>query len=214
MPATADEQAVVPPAARLVDWQVTETPVMVGSGVTVIVALADLVVSSTLVAVTTTEFPVLGAVSRPAEVIVPAEAANVTAFEILPVPVTVGVHEVLLPAMIVEDWQATEIAVITGREVRDMVVDPDLVGSATLVAVTVMEDASRERGAVRTPVALIEPIEADQLTAVEKLPAPCTVAAQPVEPPSRSDRAEQLTDTPVTPVVPFEVLTIRLLLVV
>jgi hypothetical protein len=75
VPVTAEEQVVVPLVARLADWQVTVTPVIVGGGVRVIVADPDFVESCTLVAVTRTEVPVFGAVSTPAALIVPAEAA-------------------------------------------------------------------------------------------------------------------------------------------
>ncbi len=167
MPVTAEEQDVLVPATRLLAWQVTATPVMVGRGVSVISADADLVLSCTLVAVMTTEFPVVGAVSTPAGEIAPADAAKVTAFEILPVPVTVGEQVVELPATIVVGRQATDTAVTVGGELSGMVTEPDLVESAVLVAVTVMDDASRDAGAVSTPVELIVPREADQVTADE-----------------------------------------------
>jgi hypothetical protein len=160
-------QVVPPPAVRLVAWQVTETPVMVGSGVSVMTADADLVVSWTLVAVTRTEDPVLGAVRRPAGVIVPADAEKVTDFEMVPVPVTVGEQVVVLPSTIVVAWQATAIEVMTLGSTSPRLTVPLLVGSVTLVAVTEIEGPIRDVGAVRTPVELIEPSEVDQVTADE-----------------------------------------------
>src|SRR5579859_3691588 len=60
-----------------------------------IVATADLVGSWTLVAVMVTEVPVAGAVKAPVEEIVPAEADQVTALEMAPVPVTTSVQVVV-----------------------------------------------------------------------------------------------------------------------
>jgi hypothetical protein len=54
------------------------TPLIVSWGVSVRVAEPDLVGSCVLVAVMVTEDPVLGAVKRPAEVMEPAEADQVT----------------------------------------------------------------------------------------------------------------------------------------
>jgi len=71
----------VAPGAIVVAGQVTVTLLTVGGGVTVTVVVADLVGSWMLVALTMTEVPVVGAVRTPAEVMVPAEADQVTAEE-------------------------------------------------------------------------------------------------------------------------------------
>ena len=52
----------------------------------------------------------------------------------------------------------------------------DLVGSCVLVAVRVVEDP--EVGAVKAPPEVMEPAEADHVTAVDGLPVPATVAPQ------------------------------------
>jgi hypothetical protein len=97
---------------------------MVGSGVRVISADADLVVSCTLVAVTVTELPTFGAVRTPVEVIIPADVAKVTAFEMVPVPTTVGEQVVVDPATIVVAWHATDTEVTALGGVRPRVTDP------------------------------------------------------------------------------------------
>jgi hypothetical protein len=76
----------VPPVATEVLAGVTETEVTLGADpvVTVTVAEADLVVSATLVAVTVAEPAAAGAVNRPARVIVPDEAVQVTAVFVAP----------------------------------------------------------------------------------------------------------------------------------
>jgi hypothetical protein len=59
--------------------QETETEVMVGGSVTVMVAVPDLVAACVEVAVTVTVPAVLGAVKSPKELIVPTLALQVTA---------------------------------------------------------------------------------------------------------------------------------------
>lgn len=74
--------------------QVTVTDVMVPEGVTVRVNVPNFEVSCVEVAVIVTGVleATTGAVNKPAVVIVPALAAQVTAVLKLPVPVTVAVH--------------------------------------------------------------------------------------------------------------------------
>jgi len=79
--------------------------------------------------VTATEDPVVGAVKTPAEVIVPADAVKVTAFEKLLVPVTAGVHVVVLPARTGAGAQESDTPVMVGVWMNDTVYVPDLVGS-------------------------------------------------------------------------------------
>ncbi len=74
-----------------------------------------------------------------------------------------------------------------------MVVDADLVESCVLVAVMVA--AVPVVGAVNTPAELMVPAEADQETAEEKLPVPCTGAEQVVLPPCTRLFARQETAT-------------------
>lgn len=74
-------QEVELPATSVVTGQATVTPLMVGSGVTVTVAVADLVESSTLTAFTVTDVPVVGAVRTPLALMDPAVVDQVTAEE-------------------------------------------------------------------------------------------------------------------------------------
>jgi hypothetical protein len=86
LPCTVAVNWAVPPGATEVVAGVTETEVTLGADpvVTVTVAEADLVVSATLVAVTVAEPAAAGAVNRPAGVIVPDEAVQVTAVFVAP----------------------------------------------------------------------------------------------------------------------------------
>jgi hypothetical protein len=86
LPCTVAVNWAVPPVATEVVAGVTETEVTLGADpvVTVTVAEADLVVSATLVAVTVAEPAAAGAVNRPAGVIVPDEAVQVTAVFVAP----------------------------------------------------------------------------------------------------------------------------------
>jgi len=122
-------QVVALPAARVLAPQAMETLVMVGSGVSVMTAEADFDVLATLVAVTVTDDPVEGAVRTPAGVMLPAVADHVTAFEIVPVVVTVGVQVVLAVSMMLVDEQATETAVTAFGAFSARVTEPDFVGS-------------------------------------------------------------------------------------
>ena len=74
-------QVIDLPATTVVAGQVTVTPLIVGGGMTVTVAVEDLVGSWTLVALTVIDVPVVGAVRTPVEVIEPPEADQVTAEE-------------------------------------------------------------------------------------------------------------------------------------
>jgi hypothetical protein len=143
------------------------TPVIVGSGVSVMTAEADFAGFATLVAVTVTDVPVDGAVRTPAEVMDPPEVVKVTAFEMVPVLATVGVQVVLLPSTRVVAWHTSERPVMAAAGVSEMLSEPDFVGSVTLVAVTVSAVACVLKGAVSTPVVLIVPSEVDQVTAEE-----------------------------------------------
>ncbi len=90
-------------------------------------------------------------------------------------------------------WQETDRLVIEIAGWSAMVVEADLVGSCTLVAFTVT--AVPVIGAVRLPFGAIAPADADQLTAGEKAPVPCTGAVQAVLPPCMMLWAWQATDT-------------------
>jgi len=67
------------PVCTDVGLQETETEVMVGTAVTVTVAVPHMVVSCVEVAVMVTEPALLGAVNSPKELIVPALAPQLTA---------------------------------------------------------------------------------------------------------------------------------------
>ena len=104
------------------------------TAVTVTVAEADLVVSATLVAVTVTLPAVAGAVKSPPVVMLPALAVQVTAGLLL--PVTVAVNCCVAPVISEAVAGAMETETTTGA-VTVTVAAADLVGSATLVALTV-----------------------------------------------------------------------------
>jgi len=165
VPVTVEAQVVVPLATTVVAWQTTDTPVIVGSGVMLTTAEADLAVFCTLVAVTVTAEPVVGAVRTPFDVMLPLEADHVTALEKLPVPVTGAVQATVLPARTLPVPQDTEMLEIVAEGVTGRTTEDDLVESCTLVAVTVTEVPLL--GAVSTPAGVIEPAEADHVTADE-----------------------------------------------
>jgi hypothetical protein len=101
---------------------------------TVTVAEADLVVSAALVAVTVSVPPVLGAVYKPLEEIVPPVADQVTA--VFAVPVTMAVNCCVRPVS--SEAEVGEIVIETnGAALTVTVAEADLVVSAALVAVTV-----------------------------------------------------------------------------
>ena len=125
---------------------VTEVTVGVG-GATVTVTLADpdLVVSATLVAVTVSVPAFVGAVYAPDGVIVPSTAFHVTAlFEA--VPCTLAAKDSVPPTIEEATAGVTVTEVTAGPagaglgadgEVTVTTAEADLVGSATLVAVTI-----------------------------------------------------------------------------
>lgn len=167
VPVTEEAQLVVELAHTVDAAQVTDTPVIVGSGVTATTVDADFAGFATLVAVTVTEVPVVvaGAVNRPFAEIVPPDTVHVTALEKLPVPVTGAVQVVVLLAARLVTPQAMETPVTVELGATATTTDADLVGSCVLVAVTVTEVPLV--GAVRTPVGLIVPADAAQFTAEE-----------------------------------------------
>jgi len=130
--------------------------------VTETVALADLVVSATLVAVTVTLVPAATPTrdKSPEVEIVPADVVQVTA--VLELPVTVAVNCSVPPEA--TDAEVGEMVTLTPEAEADtvMLVVPDLVVSCVLVAVIVTVAALE--GAVKTPALVIEPADADQVT--------------------------------------------------
>ncbi len=167
VPVTEEAQLAVELAHTVEAEQTTETPVMVASGVMATTVEADFAGFATLVAVTVTEVPVVvaGAVNRPFPEIVPADAVHVTALEKLPVPVTGAVQVVVLLAarLVAPQAMETPVTVAAGAMVRE--IDPDLVVSWALVAVTVTEVPVV--GAVSTPAEVMAPADAVQFTAEE-----------------------------------------------
>ena len=152
----------------------------VGAAVIAIVAIPTLVGSATLVAVTTDVPAVAGAVYTPAAEMLPVEACHVTARFVV-VPLTTAKNESVPPAAV--DTLAGVIATeVTPDPVGGLLgvvdatvttADADLVGSATLVAVTVPVPA--DVGAVYTPVAETDPIVDVHCTALLVV-VPCTAA--------------------------------------
>jgi len=180
VPCTLALNCRVVPSVVEVEAGDTVTDVIVGFGVgagaavTITTAEADLVVSATLVAVTVAVPALAGAVYSPEGVMLPSEADQVT--DLLDVdPWTEAVKESVPPvADLAETGEmVTEVtagpggggfglglgfgatATVTGAEA-------DRVGSATLVAVTTPVPAVA--GAVNSPVDVIVPIVADQVT--------------------------------------------------
>ncbi|HEX4311460.1 MAG TPA: hypothetical protein VHZ25_15610 [Acidobacteriaceae bacterium] len=140
-------------------------------------AVPDFDGSSVLVALTVTLAAAAGAVNSPAELIDPPEADQVTALLKLPVPCTVALHCEVAPAVTVEGEQVTDTEEIIGSAAACTVIVavPDFEVSSVLVALTVTLAAAA--GAVKSPAELIDPPpETDQVTAVLKLPVPCTLA--------------------------------------
>jgi hypothetical protein len=146
----------------LVGETATETPVL-----TVTVALAFLVESAELAAVTVTVVLLLtvGAVNNPPLEIEPAVADQVTA--VLVVPWTVAVNCCVLPdpTLALVGETATVIAGVTVTDALAF-----LVVSAALVAVTVTLVLLLTEGAVNSPLLETEPAVADQVTDVLVVP--------------------------------------------
>ena len=143
----------------------------------VIAALADLVPSATLVAVTVTACCAVilaGAVYSPVLLTVPTLGFTLQVTAVLPEPpVTVAVNCCVWPAARVAVAGLRETFTGASRVTAALAV---LVASATLVAVTVMVCcAVMLAGAVYKPVLLTAPILALQVTAVLPEP-PVTVA--------------------------------------
>lgn len=129
------------------------------------VAVPDFVASSVLVAVTVTDPAAPGAVNKPLESIMPPLAVQLTVELKLPVPCTVAVHCEVAFVGIVDGLHATPTEEIFGGLdpiATITVAVPDLLESSVLVAVTVTVAA--EFGAVRTPLALMDPLLAVHVT--------------------------------------------------
>ncbi len=129
------------------------------------VAEADLVGSWTLVAVTTSDAPVEGAVRTPAGVMDPAEADQVTAGDGLLTPTAVAAQGIDLLTGIIVAKQASSTLETFADCVSAMLAVAYLVGSCLLAALTVTDVPVA--GAVSTPPTVIEPAEVDQVTAEE-----------------------------------------------
>ena len=136
-----------------------------GGGVTVTDAVAHLLVSATLVAVTTTFEVTLmaGATSKPF-VMLPSEVVQVT-------PVLLVLLTVALNCKVPEEATVAvvgEIVTDTGAPgaVTDTDTLADLVESATLVAVTVTFVLAVTAGAVNKPALVMLPEDAVHVTAV------------------------------------------------
>lgn len=116
----------------------TETEFTTGAA-TVMVAVADLVVSATLVAVTVAVPAVEDAVKRPELLMVPEEVFQVT--DLLVVPPCMETASWSVPPVSTEaDAGDTEIEdTATGAAVTVTLAEEDLVASTALVAVTVAE---------------------------------------------------------------------------
>jgi hypothetical protein len=134
---------------------------LTATGVSETVSVADFVGSLLLVAVTVAEAVVtgVGAMYRPAALIEPAEAVQVTP-ALTRSLVTVAAKAWLAPATNVAGVGVTETAI----GISVIVAVAALVGSVLLVAVIVAEVATTGAGAVYTPAEVIEPVEAVQVT--------------------------------------------------
>ena len=133
-------------------------------GVTVSMAWADFVLSATLVAVIVAVVvdTTLGAVNRPLGETVPLEADQVTAvFEAL---LTVAENCCVSPEARLAEVGVMEIET-AGSGLIETEARALLVGSATLVAVTVTLAGDAALGAVNRPLEEIVPVEASQVTA-------------------------------------------------
>ena len=156
LPSEADQVTAV------FETLVGETETLTG-GITETVALADLVLSATLVTVTTTEVVAVttGAVNNPVEETLPADAVQVT--EVFEVFETVAPN-CWVPAEVTFATVGV-IEMLTGG-MTETVALADLVLSATLVAVTTTEVVEVTTGAVNRPVEETLPAEAVHVTEV------------------------------------------------
>jgi hypothetical protein len=136
-----------------------------GAGaLTVMMAVADLVVSATLVAVIVAVPEVAAAVKSPDALIVPDEVFHVTDL-LAALPCTAAVS-CSVAAVFTEPLAGETETEDTAGAAAEMVTvaEADFVGSATLVAV--MTAAPVFAGAVKRPAEEIVPVEAVQVTAV------------------------------------------------
>lgn len=156
VPCTLAVNCCVARARMLTVLGATEIEVTVGA-LTVTVAEAVFVLSATLVAVTVTLPAAAGAVSRPALVIVPAEADHVTAL-LATVPCTVALNCWVAPIWMLAVAGETEIEVTVGA-VTVTVAVAVFVGSAKLVTVIVAVPGVAP--AVKRPAEFIVPELAD-----------------------------------------------------
>jgi hypothetical protein len=121
---------------------------------------------------------VAAAVNRPAFVIVPEDTDHVTVLFVT-FPCTVALN-CSVPLVSIDPVAGVTLTEFTTGAATVMVAVPDLVASATLVAVTVI--VALLAGAVSKPVAEIVPAEAFQVT-VLFVTVPCTVAVNCCVPP-------------------------------
>jgi hypothetical protein len=173
VPVTVAESWRVAPVRIVPVAGETETPLATGAA-TVTVVLADFVVSATLVALTVIVPADAGAVSKPAAVMVPPVADQVTVL-LVTVPCTAALNCCVAPVRIDGFAGEMETEFTTGGAGAEtvMVAMADFVASAALVAVTVAVPAVVP--AVKRPFALIVPDEVFQVTALFVV-VPCTVA--------------------------------------
>lgn len=139
VPATVAANCTVAPVRADAGEGETVTLFTIGGALTVTVAVADLVLSALLVAVIVAVPALEAAVKKPAEVIVPVVAFQVTDLSVM-VPCTEALNCAVAPVRTAAE--AGEIAMevtagVAGATMTVTVEEADLVESATLVAVTV-----------------------------------------------------------------------------
>jgi hypothetical protein len=138
----------------------------------------------------------VGAVNRPVCVIVPDEAAHETLCA-APAGDTLAEHWLVSPeATGLTQLTVTDVTAGGGGGTTLTLAVPST-ESSTLVAVNVTDVAAAAVGAVNTPEAEIVPLDADQVTALLKLPVPLTSTVQVSDAPEASGEA-QLGTTEVT----------------
>jgi hypothetical protein len=173
VPVTVAVNCWVWPAVRVALGGLTETPMTLR----LTVAPPDLVASATPVAVTVTAWELVmlaGAVYSPLAEMLPTLGLIVQVTAVFVVPVTVAVNCWVWPAVSVTLGGLTE----TPMTLRLTVAPPDLVASATLVAVTVTAwELVMLAGAVYRPVAEMLPTLGliDQVAAVFVVPVTVAV---------------------------------------
>ena len=156
----------MPPVVEEAEVGEMVTEVTAGGAVTVTAAEPDLVLSALLVAVTVSVPGFAGAVYRPAEVMAPKAAFQVTAvFEVVPLTVAVNGSVPVVSEEAVAGETMTEVT--AGPEVATVTVAvPDLLESALLVAVTV--SVPTLAGAVYSPAEVMVPRAAFHVTEVSE----------------------------------------------